>query len=82
MIIYYFFSFFTLVFTTFSWSCDIHLPENVLIISEKADLSKMIAASDCQPNILSELNKTLLNSEGKVSSLQLEEIFKSKNMKV
>jgi flagella basal body P-ring formation protein FlgA len=82
MIIYYFLSLFTLVFATFSWSCEIHLPENILIISEKADLSKMIAASDCQSNIISEVNKTLLNSEGKVSHLQLTDIFKSKNMSV
>lgn len=82
MIIYYFFSILTLVFTTFSWSCEIQLPENILIISEKADLAKMITSSECQSNVLTEVSKTLLNSEGKVSYLQLEEIFKSKNMSV
>ena len=70
------------IFANISWACEIHLPENILILSQKADLTKIIVSTECQPNVISEVNETLLNSDGKVSHFQLSELLKNKNMTV
>lgn len=76
-ILFLFLVFFT---STISWACEIHLPEHILILGEKADLSKLIASTECATNIISELNETLNNVDGKVSHFQLSEMLKSKNL--
>jgi flagella basal body P-ring formation protein FlgA len=65
--------------STFSWACEIHLPEHILILGQKADLSKIIASTECSSNAISELNETLNNVDGKVSHIQLSEMLKAKN---
>lgn len=61
-----------------SFACEVHLPNNILILGESADLLKGSTYTNCKEDALLEINTTLTSVEGKISSFQLSDILKDK----
>jgi hypothetical protein len=70
-----------LIFSAFSDACDVNLPNKLLIIEESSDLVSATIQKDCSAHEIKEIVNTVKSVEGKISSTQLSEILKSKNIK-
>lgn len=60
-------------------SCEIHLPEHIVILGDHADLTASATHTACTEEVLKELNETLKSVDGKISHLQLSGFLKIKN---
>jgi hypothetical protein len=62
-----------------SIACEVHLPQNLVILGESADFSQVIQHTGCSDENIRSVNETLGSVEGKITSFQFVEILKSKN---
>jgi flagella basal body P-ring formation protein FlgA len=72
-------SIFLMVFSAWAMSCEVHLPQNLVILGENADFNLAITQTGCSPQVMLEVNNTLASIEGKMTSFQFAEIMSSKN---
>ncbi len=77
-------SFLVLIFslTGIAFSCEIHLPSHLVILSKSSRISRSAAHTRCSPEDLKNVEDTLLGIEGKVTNNQLAELLKQKGSKV
>lgn len=62
-----------------SIACEVHLPQNLVILGESSDFSQVIQHTGCNEDVIKNVNETLSSVEGKITSFQFVEILKSKN---
>lgn len=60
-------------------SCEIHLPEHMVILGDHADLTSSATHTACTEEVLIDLNETLKSVDGKISHFQLSGFMKNKN---
>lgn len=66
-------------FSYLSKACEVHLPGQLLILSETANILQAANQTNCTEEILNEVNKTVSSLEGRVTAFQLSDIMKAKN---
>ena len=60
-----------------SIACEVHLPQNLVILGESSDFSQVIQHTGCTEETMQLVNKTLASVEGKMTSFQFVEMMKS-----
>jgi hypothetical protein len=68
-----------LLYSLMALSCEVHLPQNLVILGEVTDFNQAITHTGCSNEAIKEVNATLSSIEGKVTSFQFAEILKAKN---
>jgi hypothetical protein len=63
-------------------ACEVHLPEQIVIIGLSAKITDSVAKNGCKEGDLEKVNETLQGIEGSVTNLQLQEILKQKGVTV
>lgn len=77
------FIFLSLILISFKvFSCEVHLPDHVLILGNNANLMTAATHTDCSEQVLDELNETLKSVDGKISGFQLSDLLKAKEFNV
>lgn len=76
------FIFFVSVFFLSSWvgACEVHLPRHLLILGPSAQIATASAHTGCSENELLMVNEVISAVEGKITSFQIAEIFKTKGL--
>lgn len=62
-----------------SIACEVHLPQNLVILGSSSDFAQVIQHTNCSDVAIRNVNETLGEVEGKITSFQFAEILKSKN---
>lgn len=62
-----------------SIACEVHLPQNLVILGSSSDFAQVIQHTSCSDDAIRNVNETLGEVEGKITSFQFAEILKSKN---
>lgn len=65
-----------------SIACEVHLPQNLVILGETSDFSQVIQQTGCNEETLQLVNKTLSSVEGKMTSFQFAEMMKTPNVTI
>lgn len=65
-----------------SIACEVHLPQNLVILGETTDFSQVIQHTGCDELTLDKVNKTLSSVEGKMTSFQFVEMMKTNNVTI
>lgn len=65
-----------------SIACEVHLPQNLVILGETSDFSQVIQQNGCNGETLQLVNKTLSSIEGKMTSFQFAEMMKTSNVTI
>jgi CxxC motif-containing protein len=65
-----------------SIACEVHLPQNLVILGESADFSQVIQHAGCDEATIKSVNETLASVEGKMTSFQFAEMMKNSNVKI
>lgn len=65
-----------------SIACEVHLPQNLVILGETSNFSQVIQQSGCNENTIQLVNKTLSSVEGKMTSFQFAEMMKTSNVTI
>lgn len=60
-----------------SIACEVHLPQNLVILGETSDFSQVIQQTGCDETTMQLVNKTLASVEGKMTSFQFAEMMKT-----
>lgn len=63
----------------YAFSCEVHLPQNLVVLGENADFDQSIIHSGCTDAAVKEVNLTLSSVEGKMTAIQFSEILKTRN---
>lgn len=63
-----------------SMACELSLPQNLVIFSQGAEIKDAFMEDGCSPNAVAEIAQVLKSVEGRMTSFQLKEILKSKNI--
>jgi len=71
-------TFITLSFS--SWACEISLPQNLVIFSQDAQINDAFLQENCSPETVSEVTHILKSVEGRMTSFQLNELLRAKNL--
>lgn len=65
-----------------SIACEVHLPQNLVILGETSDFTQVIQQTGCNEETLQLVNKTLSSVEGKMTSFQFVEMMKASNVTI
>jgi hypothetical protein len=65
-----------------SIACEVHLPQNLVILGDSSEYTQVIQQIGCSDENMRNVNETLGSVEGKITSFQFAEILKSKNQDV
>lgn len=69
-------------FSYLSKACEVHLPGQMLILGDNANIMNASHGTNCSQEALNEVNKTVSSLEGRVSAFQLTDILKGKSFDV
>lgn len=75
----FFLSTILLVHSALALACEVHLPQNLLILGETTDFKDVLNHTGCSEDALREVNSTINSVEGKMTAFQFSELLKAKN---
>lgn len=70
---------FFVLFSGLTLACEVHLPQNLVILGETSDFSQAINHTGCSEEAIKEVNQTIASVEGKMTAFQFSEMLKAKN---
>lgn len=65
-----------------SVACEVHLPQNLVVLGENSDFSSVINHTGCNEEIIKNVNETLSGVDGKLTSFQLAGMMKDSNIRI
>src|SRR5665648_27282 len=74
-----------LFFSIFSFTalaCEVQLPQHIVILGSSPNLNKDIKHIGCDDESLKRVTETMLSVEGKITSFQLVQMLKEKNLDI
>lgn len=73
------FTIFFILLGSFALACEVHLPQNLVILGDAQDFRQAINHTGCSDEVVKEVNSTLFSVEGKMTAFQFSEMLKAKS---
>lgn len=73
---------FSLIFVQATLACEIHLPHQMIVISDDINGKAVLRSTNCDAKTLEDLHQIITSTEGRVASYQIKEMMSAKNHEV